>query len=146
MNWGYRIMLVYMLFVAGIVTMAILSFKHPLDMENENYYEAEKQQDEKMRQRKMGNAFRPLIKISQDSNALVFLLPNEITEKQDVQGSLKFMRPADAKQDFSKSFDELKDEGLYMDKKEMEKGFWKYSLEWSHAFGHYLVEDTLTVH
>lgn len=144
MNWGYRILCVYLLFVGGIVTMAVLSFRHPLDMENENYYEAEKQQDAKMEQRKLGNAFRPLIQIHQDERELVFTLPSDITDKQNVEGILRFMRPSDAHQDFYKTFEEMQDGALHIEKKKVEKGFWKYALEWSHAYGHYLIEDTLT--
>lgn len=138
-------MLVYLLFVGGIVTMAVLSFGQPLDMENENYYEAEKEQDARMRQRLMGNAFRPLIHIGQDTQGLRFDLPADITEKPQLQGMLKLTRPADAKLDLTVSFDEIKDGRLTVEKIRLKSGFWKYALEWSHAYGHYLVEDTLTI-
>ena len=65
MNWGYRILTVYLLFVGGIVTLAVLSFQQTLDLETEDYYEAEKLQDSKMEQRKLGQTYKHLIKINQ---------------------------------------------------------------------------------
>ena len=143
MNWGYRILIVYLLFVAGIVTMAVLSFRQPLDMENENYYEAEKGQDDRMEQRALGNAFRPLIRVRQEAEYLLFELPADITDKPNLEGVLKLTRPADAHLDHTVSFGEMENGVLSVEKSTLKPGFWKYSLEWSHPYGHYLVEDTL---
>lgn len=145
MNWGYKIITVYTLFVAGIVTMAVLSFKQPINLENENYYEAEKDQDDKMRQRTMGNAFRPLIKIEQNEESVDFVLPNEIVSKPSLQGVLKLTRPSDANLDKSFSFTAIENNALHIEKSTIKTGYWKYALEWQTAFGHYLVEDTLIV-
>ena len=145
MNWGYRIVVIYLLFVTGIVTMAVLCFQQSLDMENENYYEAEKDQDDRMRQRTMGNAFRPLIKIRQTDTELAFEFPNDITEKPDLEGGLKLTRPSDAKLDQKIMFDKIHDNELAIDKSTLKTGFWKYTLEWSHPYGHYLIEDTLVI-
>ena len=146
MNWGYRLMFVYLLFVGGMITMAVLSFRQPLDMENENYYEAEKEQDARMQQRESGKAFRPLIGLEENAGSLVFDLPAEIAEKPGLQGSLAWSRPADAKLDFTVPLDEIKDGSLSTDKTRLKPGYWKYALEWWHASGHYLIEDTVTVH
>jgi hypothetical protein len=145
MNWGYRIVIIYLLFVSGIVTMAVLSFRQPLDMENENYYEAEKDQDNRMQQRVMGNAFKCLIKIEQTRSSLLFILPNDIIEKPALKGGLKLTRPSDADLDKTIPFDSLEKNTLYIDKNTLKTGLWKYALEWSHAYGHYLIEDTLVI-
>lgn len=146
MNWGYRILTVYLLFVAGIVTMAVLSFGQPLDMENENYYEAEKEQDDRMQQRRLGNAFRPLIRVRQTAKDVSFGLPADITEKPGLEGILKLTRPADAHLDRTFSFDQIQNGAISVEKSVLKPGFWKYSLEWSHRYGHYLVEDTLMLY
>lgn len=139
-------MLVYLLFVAGIVTMAVLSFGQPLDMENENYYEAEKEQDARMQQRALGKTFKPLIKVEESAQNLLFRLPADMTEKPGLEGTLRWFRPSDAKLDFTVSFGEIRNGNLSVDKQRLKPGYWKYALEWSHAHGHYLLEDTLTVH
>lgn len=145
MNWGYKILLVYSLFVTGIISMAVMSSRQTLDMENENYYEAEKDQDNRMQQRTMGRAFKPLIQITQTGEKISFLLPDDITKKQDLKGILKFTRPSDATLDKSILFTEIHDNELSVAKNDLKYGFWKYSLEWSTAYGHYLIEDTLTI-
>jgi hypothetical protein len=145
MNWGYRIIFIYTAFVAGIVFMAVMSFRQPLDMDTENYYEAEKGQDDRMHQRMLGNTFIPLIKINNEQSTLSFELPTDITEKPNLQGQLKLTRPSDAKLDKTISFDKIELGVLSVDKSELKSGFWKYSLEWSHSFGHYLIEDTLII-
>lgn len=145
MNWGYRILTVYLLFVTGIGSMAVMSFRQQIDMENENYYEAEKEQNNKMRQLTMGNAFKPLIKIVQDNKRVRFILPTDITEKPELEGHLSFLRPSDATLDKTISFTEIDNGELGVDKSELKPGFWKYSLKWEHPYGEYLIEDTLTV-
>lgn len=145
MNWGLRLMVVYLLFVGGIISMAVLSFRQPLDMENENYYEAEKEQDARMQQRALGNTFRPLIRVRQEPDRLLFDLPQDITDKPDLEGTLRMTRPSDARLDVSVSFSEIENNVLSVHKSKLKTGYWKYALEWSHAYGHYLLEDTLTI-
>jgi hypothetical protein len=145
MHWGYRIILVYVVFITGIVAMAVVSFQQPLDLETENYYEAEKEQNERMNQRALGNAFRPLIRIEQDAEQLKFILPSDIIEKPELIGELRLFRPSDKSLDKTVSFQELKGPLLALEKSEIKAGFWKYALEWETPFGHYLVEDTLRI-
>jgi nitrogen fixation protein FixH len=145
MNWGYRIILVYLIFISGIVAMAVVSFQQPLELETENYYEAEKEQNDRMNQRVLGNAFRPLIKIEQDREQLRFLLPADITEKPELWGELRLIRPSDKSLDRTISFDALNNGVLAAEKRDLKFGFWKYALEWKNPFGHYLIEDTLRI-
>ncbi len=145
MHWGYRIILVYLVFISGIVAMAVVSFQQPLDLETENYYEAEKEQNDRMNQRMLGNAFRPLIRIEQNAGQLKFILPSDITDKPGLNGELRLMRPSDKALDRSLSFQELNKGVLYIEKSTIKPGFWKYALEWETSFGHYLVEDTLRI-
>lgn len=145
MNWGYRILTVYLLFVGGIVTLAVLSFQQTLDLETEDYYEAEKLQDSKMEQRKLGQTYKHLIKINQGTDSLVFVLPPDITEKPKLEGELRLIRPSDKKLDRNISFEQLQNGSIGVQKSDLAMGHWKYALEWQHAFGHFLIEDTLVI-
>ena len=145
MHWGYRIILVYLIFISGILAMAVVSFQQPLELETENYYEAEKEQNDRMNQRMLGNAFRPLIRIEQNAGQFQFILPSEITDKPGLRGELRLMRPSDKALDQSHSFEQLNGSVLQINKGQIKPGFWKYALEWETSFGHYLVEDTLRI-
>ncbi|MCG9910106.1 MAG: FixH family protein [Flavobacteriales bacterium] len=145
MNWGYRIVIVYLLFVAGIVSLAVMSFQQTLDLETENYYEAEKMQDERMHQRELGSTYKRLIKINQDNEAVQFILPSDIYEKPGLKGEIRFLRPSDASLDKNFPFENSANGEISIAKNDLKFGFWKYAIEWEHAFGHYLIEDTLTL-
>lgn len=138
-------MVVYLLFVGAMVTMAVFSFRQPIDMENENYYEAEKEQDARMQQRLSGNTFRPLLRVEQTPATLCFVLPADIWDKPQLQGTLTLIRPSDARLDQTVSFGEMQNGYLCVEKELLKPGYWRYALEWSHAYGHYLIEDSLTI-
>jgi hypothetical protein len=129
MNWGYKIVIVYCLFIAGILTMVYKCTQQNVDLVSENYYDQEvKYQDQYNR---MENSNLP-------ENKLVINASLGLAEVQfpaayvnsKVDGKVTFFRPDNKNLDFSVPV-ELTAGVQKIQSDKLTKGYWKVQIYWN---------------
>lgn len=102
-SWAYKILTVYLLFVAGIMFLVFKANGERYDLVTENYYEAEVKYQDVIDQKQRVAALSAPPEIEYDGRQLRIQFPSEFTGKV-LQGELYLYRPSDAKKDIRQSF------------------------------------------
>jgi hypothetical protein len=84
MNWGYKIILVYAVFVGGIVLMVVKSGSQNVDLVRPDYYEEELKYQETIDATRRANALSTKVTIKVKHDSLYISFPPEMK-----QGSFK---------------------------------------------------------
>lgn len=104
MNWGYKIVIGYGLFVAGIIFMVVKSMNTKTELITANYYQEElgyqKRIDENKRTRALSEPVRISVNAQQE---LVINFPKDFAG-QAISGELKLYCPSDDTKDMQQSF------------------------------------------
>lgn len=142
MNWGYRITLIYIAFMALILTMVIMSFQHDVNLVAKDYYKQEIAYQQEID--KISNtqklAKEPEFRFQEEDQTLIVLFPNS-----DVEGVLTLYRPSDARQDqkFALSLDATGCQ--YIPARNLQSGLWRIKLDWQSDGLAYYLEKKLQV-
>lgn len=103
MNWGYKILAVYLGFVAVIVFMVFRSSNEKFDLVTKDYYAKElKYQDQIERVKRTGQLTGKVV-VSQENSSLKVTLPADFNGKS-LKGDLLLYFPADETKDVKKAF------------------------------------------
>jgi len=98
MNWGIRITLLYLGFVAIILTLVFTSYANETELESKDYYARElKFQDQIDAERNLAQLTQP-IAYKVTGQGVELTLPKEIVAP-DLRGTVFFMRPSDSSKD-----------------------------------------------
>ncbi|MEO8770918.1 MAG: FixH family protein [Ferruginibacter sp.] len=81
MNWGYRILIVYLVFVAGIVFLVVKSSSQNQDLVTTDYYEQELKFQDKIDEVHRANALSSSIQYEIKKDELLIILPIEMKDK-----------------------------------------------------------------
>lgn len=98
MNWGFRIAFVYIAFVAGILTLVIMSTKQKVDLVRDDYYIEELLHQKKIDKENHANDLSAPVAVRSSADGAVIELPKEF-HRQQVSGTVYFYRPSDAQLD-----------------------------------------------
>jgi hypothetical protein len=102
-SWGYKILFVYLAFVAGILFLVFKANREKFDLVLPNYYEAELKYQDVIDQTQRAAELSAPPKITHSVNSVSIQLPGEFLNKE-VKGELYLYRPSDASKDLRKSF------------------------------------------
>lgn len=102
-SWGYKILIVYLAFVAGILFLAFKANRENFDLVTDQYYEEELKYQQVIDQKqRVANLSEPP-QITHTVNSVSVQLPQEF-QKKSVTGEIYLYRPSDASKDLRKSF------------------------------------------
>lgn len=82
MNWGYKIMLVYVVFIAGIMLLVFKSSSQKVELVTENYYEQELKFQQKIDQAERAQSLSVPIKYDFENNEITISFPDEMKGKK----------------------------------------------------------------
>jgi hypothetical protein len=102
-NWGYKILIVYVAFVIGIMFLVFKANQQKFDLVTPNYYEAELKFQNVIDQKQRVAELSSQPKISHSVNSVTIQLPEEFFNKE-VKGEVYLYRPSDASKDIKTSF------------------------------------------
>lgn len=97
-NWGYKILLVYLVFVAGILYLVLQSSRQTVDLVTPDYYAQELKYQEKIDQRKRAEALSGPIRYQLAGQQLQVSFPRECSGKS-IGGELLLYYPANSSKD-----------------------------------------------
>lgn len=103
MNWGYKILIVYLAFAAGIATMVIKSSSQKIDLVTPDYYAQELKHQQKIDAAKRAEALSSKVSYTINASKLQIMLPTEF-ESKETTVSLLLYCPADNDKDVKKAF------------------------------------------
>ena len=147
MNWGYKIVVAFVLFAAFIGTLVGICVNQDISLVAKDYYRQEIAYQEQID--RMANqqalAQKPVVAYQRKAGQAVLTFPDPIKDEIS-QGSVHFFRPSDAKLD-NKFAIRLNPEGLqYFDLSQYQKGLWKVKLQWASQSGkEYYDEMTIVI-
>lgn len=78
MNWGYRIILVYIIFISGIVYMVVRASAQKTDLVRTDYYEEELKYQETIDATENANALTARLQCTVKNDTMYLLFPEEM--------------------------------------------------------------------
>ncbi|MGX5817585.1 FixH family protein [Chitinophaga lutea] len=140
MNWGHKIILVFVLFAAGILTLVIKSMQTRIDMASPNYYAEELRHQEQMNATANAARLSAPVKIAQEGARMAIHFPEEMTGAQ-LSGTLHFYRPSDSRRDLRLDLAPDAQGAMYVDRSLLLQGNYRVKLQWE-ANGQQYYQET----
>jgi len=103
MNWGYKIIIVYGIFVAGISFMVVMSSGQKMDLVTTDYYAKELKYQEKIDEHKRTAALSGDIRVEIKENQIILYFPKDFSGKK-ITGRAELYCPADESKDRATDF------------------------------------------
>ena len=103
MNWGHKIIIVYAVFVAGMLFLAFKSSKQNVDLVTEDYYAKELQYQQKIDELKRTALLSTPVNFEVVNHALTIRFPKDFDAKK-IKGDVALYCPSDEKKDINRQF------------------------------------------
>lgn len=143
MNWGTKILIVYITFVAGIVFMVFKSSTQNTDLVTTDYYAKELKYQEKIDEIKRTAALSAPPEYHINDNAITIIFPKDFAGKQ-LAGEVVLYCPSDEQKDLKKNFS-LKDESLQMQIPAGSRGLYELHVSWQEGGVSYYFEKKIMI-
>ena len=129
MNWGYKIIVVYAIFIAGILFMVFKSSSQKMDLVTTDYYAKELKYQQKIDEAKHTDALSEKIHSEIKGNQLLIHFPKDFNGKK-IEGDVELYYPADEDKDIKQHFD-IVDSPLQMIIPAGTKGLHELHITWN---------------
>ncbi|MEL6631619.1 MAG: FixH family protein [Bacteroidota bacterium] len=143
MKWSYKITLLYLGFVALILTLVIGSTKQKVHMVTESYYQEEIAHDAMMERiqntRKLTIA--PSITYAHDAQELQLFIPNS----DNLEGEILLYRPNDSEADQEIPLTPTGEKPQSIDVASLARGLWRIQVTWETADTPYYWEKAIVL-
>lgn len=103
MSWGYKILILYVVFVAGIMFLVIKSSNQKVDLVTPDYYDKELKYQQKINARSNVQLLTDSIKYGLSNGKMVIVFPKDFKGKK-VSGNVVLYCPSDEKKDIKHNF------------------------------------------
>ncbi|MBK8552055.1 MAG: FixH family protein [Ignavibacteria bacterium] len=143
-SWGIKIIISFILFAAGIITMAAISISRSTDLVSENYYEQEIKYQDQIDILKDSFFLDEKISITTDIDFIILKIP-DMKDLQNLKGEIHFYRTSDAKKDFKINFNPDSEGIQKVSAAELDKGLWKVKLSLTDGGKKYFVEKNIFI-
>ena len=145
-NWGYRILILYVTFVAGILVLSVKAMKQNEDLVSEKYYENELNYGKQYT--KMQNAINLKKDVSINyimaNNAIDIAFPNDM-DKDKISGEITFYKPDGQTLDYKVNVRANEDGKQIIPTEKMKKGQWNVIINWAANTTPYYHEESVFV-
>ncbi len=143
MNWGAKIVVVYIVFIAGILFMVFKSSSEKSDLVTTDYYAKELKYQEKIDEMNRVSALSTEVDIVIKDNVLTVLFPKDFAGKK-LTGDAVLYCPSDEKKDLRNSFS-LQDEPLKISIPAKNRGLHELHLSWKEGGVTYYFEKKIFI-
>jgi hypothetical protein len=141
LSWGYKIMFVYIAFVAGMGFLVLKASSQKFDLVTNDYYDQELKYQQVIDQAANSSRLSAPVIIERNEGELRIKFPEEMKNKKKL-GDFYLYYAADAKRDFRKSF-ELGENELVQALPVGMKGMYELKLSWEAEGVKYYFEQKL---
>ena len=144
MNWGQKLLLVFVVFASGMIYLAYRCMHINTDLVTKEYYKDELRYEDVIDGMRSANALSSKIHIVQQNETITVQLPKEMKNRQ-VTGNIWFYCAADAKKDRHVPVSVNADGFQQIDKKMFLPGRYTVKFDWLTDKTHYYSEQPLTI-
>lgn len=141
MNWGYKILVVYLTFVVGIAVLVIKSSNQKIDLVTPDYYAKELKYQQQIDAIKRTEALKDPVKYEVMNNKIVISFSADFAAKQ-LNGSIQLYCPSNEKRDIVKDF-ETTEGTVTIDVPAVNKGSYELHVNWQSEGKTYYYENRL---
>lgn len=139
MNWGHKIIIVFILGAAGIVTLVVKSMRTRIDMVTVDYYAEELQYQQNIDAQKNAHRLTDPVIIAQTSDSVEIIFPQECLGAE-LKGEITFYRPSDSRRDFSVPVQPDEHGKVLVDRLRLDRGNYRIKVQWELAGTPYFLE------
>lgn len=144
MNWGYKILIGFSIFVIGMLYMVGIAMRQSNEMMDDNYYEKELKFQDKIDASKNLSAVVEKLSITDSGNVVVLQLPAATVASTTV-GTIECIRSAEQKRDVRLKID-LDDKGKQVLPKTLfVNGIYQLRIDWVTNGTSYFHQQVLTI-
>lgn len=97
MNWGYKILFVYLFFIAGILVLVYKSSSEKVDLVTKNYYQQELKYEQKIDEAERAQALSSPIKYEVNKNEISIYFPEEMKGRKITAETLLYYAADESK-------------------------------------------------
>ena len=141
MNWGYKILAVYLGFVAVIVFMVFRSSNEKFDLVTKDYYAKELKYQDQIELVKRTDQRTEKVVVTNSNNELKVTLPGDFAGKS-LKGDLLLYCPADESKDVKKAFSGT-ERTIILPIQEKVKGMYNLQVNWEADNQQYYYEEKI---
>jgi len=142
MNWGLKITLLYVGFVAMILTLVFKASGEKVDLVTKDYYAQELKHQGKMEATARVLTIKDQIKVGVASEFLTIQLPLTVVPES---GNVGIYRPSDSSQDKTYKLGLDANGAQSISTKGWQMGYYKINISWNKKGQEYLFEDTFFI-
>lgn len=143
MNWGNRILLLYLAFVALIITLVVISISQKVDLVAPDYYAKELKFESEIVKMKNEAALVEKPKVALIDDQLHITFPTAFVGK-NITGSVLVYKPSDANADFTQAI-ETNQNNVVIATQGFSAGMRKLKIDWKVDSLYYLTESVVVI-
>lgn len=144
MSWGKKITILYLSFVALIVTLVVLCFGQKIELESKDYYAQELKFQDKIDAINNERQLTSSIKHELIGQQLI-LSVDSLFIKSDFNGTINFFRPSDASKDVKLDMKFNNNNQQIINTDELIHGVYKMQLSWKNKGLSYFKEEVVFI-
>ncbi len=143
MNWGYKILIVYGVFVAGIMFMVFRSANQKMDLVTTDYYAKELKYQDDINATENANALSENVRYEIKNNQVLLHFPKDFSGKT-ITGNAVLYCPSDENKDIKQGFS-LQDAPLVLQLTAHSKGQFELHITWQADGVNYYFEQKIFI-
>ncbi|GAB3432902.1 FixH family protein [Niabella aquatica] len=144
MSWGYRVIIILIVFLAGMISMVYISMRQTNEVIDANYYEQEMKYQSVIDAKKNLHALADTVAIQTAEGYVQIHFPEAATTQLD-SGNIQFMRLSDSKSDKRIQMKEESGSLYKIPVASFSKGLYKVRIEWSNSGTAYYHEQSYNI-
>ncbi|MGN7785337.1 FixH family protein [Niabella sp. 22666] len=144
MNWGNRVIIILILFVAGFISMVYISMRQTNEVVDANYYEREMKYQQVIDGKKNLLSLYDSVSIKNDGGVIKIAFPPSTVARLD-SGSIQFMKLSNSKDDKFIPMSDSKADLYQVPLSYIARGFYKIRVEWSNDGKPYYHEQNFNI-
>jgi hypothetical protein len=145
MNWGNKLLLVFVVFGGGISYMVYRCMQTPVDLVSKDYYKEELAYQKVIDGTRRANTLSTRPILSSRTDGIRLQLPTEMKQKA-ISGLIRFYCPADANRDRDIPLSPDADGFQDIPKDVLSAGQYTVSISWDAGGANYFSQQALTIH
>ena len=138
LNWGYSIILFFILFFTVMIGFVIFSFRQSTDLVTEDYYEKGAAYTSQMEVNDRSAIYKDSIGLTNENERIITRFSNSITQMADTM-NIYFYRPSDKKSDY-KITAPIQNNSVSINKNHLASGRYIAKFQWNSGLNRYEVE------
>lgn len=141
MNWGFKIALSILAFMAIIITMVVICMKQDVSLVASDYYKQEIAYQKHIDQQRNAILSADQVQLNYEPSMSQFV----IISKKNAEGELHLYRPSDASKDIKVPFKIVIGEKASVSTRGLVKGLWKAKLTWTENDKVFYLEKSIVI-